>query len=330
MTCHGSIPLPPGRCRSRCAACGLSPWACWRRCGRTGRESRRALATDSVPAERMDRLQLGPLRLGAIREVLAARTTLSPGRSLLLRIHEASGRKSSVRSGTGRSASCRNAAAGRSRILDVPDSLHRLVLGRVTGLPPGTRDVLLVSSLSAEPALPVICAAAPNPATAPADLDAGIQAGVVADGPRRGRFRSSADAFGRRRAGAGSRAPHRPPPAGSRRAGSRGAGTSPGAGRGGPGRDGRRRTGDRRTDGCRSRGLRHGRGPSRTRRHPHAAGRSQKASGAALSWRPRSASRHPIPPSACRLIEEHHRYHARRACPRGSAAARGPVSRVLR
>ena len=49
------------------------------------------LATDSVPAERLDRLRLGPLRLGAIREVLAARTTLSSGPVASLRIHEASG-----------------------------------------------------------------------------------------------------------------------------------------------------------------------------------------------------------------------------------------------
>ena len=41
MTCSGSMPLPPARCPSRCAACGLSPWACWRRCGRTGRQTRR-------------------------------------------------------------------------------------------------------------------------------------------------------------------------------------------------------------------------------------------------------------------------------------------------
>lgn len=138
-----------------------------------------ALATDSVPVERLDRLRLGPLRLGAIREVLAARTTLSAGRSLLSRIHEASGGNPlfalelAARLDAG-------FIAGPLGTLDVPDSLRRLVTGRVTGLPPGTRDVLLVSSLSAEPALPVICAAAPNPATAHADLDAGIQAGVVA------------------------------------------------------------------------------------------------------------------------------------------------------
>ena len=55
------------------------------------------LATDGVPAERVDHLRLGPLSLGAIRELLATRTMLSPGRSLLLRLHETSGGKPAIR-----------------------------------------------------------------------------------------------------------------------------------------------------------------------------------------------------------------------------------------
>ena len=137
------------------------------------------LATDSVPAERVDHLRLGPLSLGAIRELLATRTTLSPGRSLLLRLHETSG---------GNPLFALELAArthadvppGLYGILDVPDSLRRLVLGRPTVLSPGPCDVLLVSSLSAELALPVICAAARDPATAHADLEAGIRAGLLA------------------------------------------------------------------------------------------------------------------------------------------------------
>ena len=66
----------------------------------------------------------------------------------------------------------------------MPDSLRRLVLERVTLLPPGSRDVLLVRSLSTETALLAICAAASNPATAYTDLEVGIRAGLltVADG----------------------------------------------------------------------------------------------------------------------------------------------------
>ena len=55
------------------------------------------LATNSVPAERVDHLRLGPLSLGAIRELLATRTTLSPSRSLLLRLHETSGGNPAIR-----------------------------------------------------------------------------------------------------------------------------------------------------------------------------------------------------------------------------------------
>ena len=136
------------------------------------------LATDSIPAERMDHLSLGPLSLGAIRELLATRTTLSPSRSLLLRLHETSG---------GNPLFALELAArlhagmppGPHEILDVPESLRRLVLGRISGLSPGTRDVLLVSSLSTEPVLPVICAAVPDPATAYVDLEEGIQTGLV-------------------------------------------------------------------------------------------------------------------------------------------------------
>ena len=137
------------------------------------------LATDCVPAGRVDRLRLGPLSLGAIRELLATRTTLSPGRSLLLRLHEASEGNPLFALELAARAQAGIPPAWHDT-LEVPDSLRQLVLGRITGLASGPRDVLLVSSLSAEPALPVICAAARDPATAHADLEAGIQAGLLA------------------------------------------------------------------------------------------------------------------------------------------------------
>jgi DNA-binding CsgD family transcriptional regulator/tetratricopeptide (TPR) repeat protein len=137
------------------------------------------LAADSVPADRVDRQRLGPLSLGAIRELLATRTTLSPGRSLLLRLHEASGGNPLFALELAARAQAGISPAWHDT-LDVPDSLRRLVLGRITGLAPGPRDVLLVSSLSAEPALAVICAASRDPATAHADLEAGIRTGLLA------------------------------------------------------------------------------------------------------------------------------------------------------
>lgn len=136
------------------------------------------LATDSVPAGRVDRLRLGPLSLGALRELLATRTALSPGRSLLLRLHDMSGGNPLFALALAARIHA-DVPPGLYDTLDMPDSLRRLVLERVTALPRGPRDVLLVSSLAAEPVLPVICAAARDPATAHADLEAGMRAGLL-------------------------------------------------------------------------------------------------------------------------------------------------------
>jgi DNA-binding CsgD family transcriptional regulator len=135
------------------------------------------LATDSVPAERVNRLPVRPLDLMAIREVLATKTTLRPSRPLLLHLHETSRGNPLFALELARATA--GVLVGPRDSLEVPDSLRRLVAGRITGLPPGTRDVLLVSSLAAEPALPVIAAAAGEPVTAHGDLQAAIQAGLL-------------------------------------------------------------------------------------------------------------------------------------------------------
>ena len=136
------------------------------------------LATNTIPAERVDSLRLKPLSLGAIRELLATRTTLSPSRSLLLRLYETSGGNPLFALQLAERATS-GIPPGPRDTLDVPGSLLRLVSRRVTMLPRRTRDVLLVCSLATEPVLPVISAAARQPATAFADLQAGIQAGLL-------------------------------------------------------------------------------------------------------------------------------------------------------
>ena len=139
------------------------------------------LATDSIPAGRVDHLRLGPLSLGATRELLATETALSPGRSLLLQLHDMSGGNPLFALELAARTHA-DVSPGLPDIPDGPDSLRRLVIGRTTVLPRGPRDVLLVSSLSTEPVLPVICAAARDQATAHADLEAGIRAGLLAAG----------------------------------------------------------------------------------------------------------------------------------------------------
>jgi DNA-binding CsgD family transcriptional regulator len=138
------------------------------------------LATDAIPEERVDRLRLGPLSLAAIRELLSTRATPCPGRSLLVRLYQAAGgnplfaMELAGRATTG-------IVPGPRDSLDVPDSLQRLVAGRITGLPRRTRDVLLVCALAEEPTVPLVYTAARQPATARADLHAGVQAGLLLD-----------------------------------------------------------------------------------------------------------------------------------------------------
>ena len=48
-------------------------------------------AKDGPPSDRVERIRVGPLSLGAIREIISIRQGKAPGRSLLVRLHEISG-----------------------------------------------------------------------------------------------------------------------------------------------------------------------------------------------------------------------------------------------
>jgi DNA-binding CsgD family transcriptional regulator len=136
------------------------------------------LATDSVPPDRVAHLRLGPLSLGATGKLLAARTALPAGRSMLVRLHEVSGGNPLFALQLAVTAN-RAPATGMDDQFDVPESLRRLVLRRIKDLSPRARDVLLVNALGQRQVLPVICAAASAPDTAYADLEEGIRAGLL-------------------------------------------------------------------------------------------------------------------------------------------------------
>ena len=54
-------------------------------------EDQPLLTVHGLPSDRLDRVRVGPLSLGAIREVIDIHLGMSPGRSLLVRLHEVSG-----------------------------------------------------------------------------------------------------------------------------------------------------------------------------------------------------------------------------------------------
>ena len=146
---------------------------------RTGWSSERVpLAVDGIPLDRLDRIHVGPLSLGAIREILDTRLGATPGRSSLVRLHETSGGNPLFALELAK-RDCSGIPRDLFGSHDAPESLRRLVSARITALPAGARDVLLVCALAADTSLPVICAASSSPAVAQSDLEEGIRSGIV-------------------------------------------------------------------------------------------------------------------------------------------------------
>lgn len=137
------------------------------------------LALDGISSGLLDRVHVGPLSLGAIREILGTRLGATPGRSFLVQLHEISG---------GNPLFALEMAKRDCSVIprelfgshDAPESLRRLASARIAALPAAARDVLLICALATDTSLPVICAAASSPAAAQADLEEGIRSGIVA------------------------------------------------------------------------------------------------------------------------------------------------------
>ncbi|MGO9028685.1 MAG: helix-turn-helix transcriptional regulator [Acidimicrobiales bacterium] len=135
------------------------------------------LVTDAMGADNVERVDVGPLGLAAMQELLSNRTSLTPDRATLLHLAEIS---------RGNPFFLLELVAGRddlsddfSDTADVPVSLRRLVLDRLGALPVNARDVLLVCALAGDPEEPVVVAATADPMTAVDGLDLVLRAGVV-------------------------------------------------------------------------------------------------------------------------------------------------------
>ncbi len=146
---------------------------------RTGWSTERSpLAVDGISPGLLDRVPVGPLSLGAIREILGSRLGAAPGRSFLVRLHEISGGNPLFALELAK-RDCSVIPRELFGAHDAPESLRRLVSARVAALSAGARDVLLVCALATDPSLPVICAASSRPAAAQSDLEEGIRSGIV-------------------------------------------------------------------------------------------------------------------------------------------------------
>jgi DNA-binding CsgD family transcriptional regulator len=103
----------------------------------------------TLPDFESERLEIGPLSLGALQRLLRDRLAARPPRPVLRRIHERSGGNPFYALELGRALLER----GEERL---PASLRSLVAGRVERLPEETRALLAVLAASAQPTLALV------------------------------------------------------------------------------------------------------------------------------------------------------------------------------
>jgi DNA-binding CsgD family transcriptional regulator len=102
----------------------------------------------AISADRVERLHVGPLSLGATHQLLQAHLALPLARPTLLRVHETSGGNPFYVLELARAL---GAEVDPTQPLRVPESLEGLVRARLDKLPPATRESLLLAAAVGRP-----------------------------------------------------------------------------------------------------------------------------------------------------------------------------------
>ena len=130
----------------------------------------------AVPAERRERLAIGPMPLAALHQLFLARFGRSFPRLVLVRIEEASGGNPFYALEIARAVAASPTAPTPGERLGIPEHLGGLVEGRIAALPEATRKALLLVAVAAEPTLETLHRADPAAREA---LQPAIVAGIV-------------------------------------------------------------------------------------------------------------------------------------------------------
>jgi DNA-binding CsgD family transcriptional regulator len=110
----------------------------------------------SFPDERLQRLTLGPLSLGALHRLLEEQLSLDLTRPELARVQEATTGNPFFALELGRELVRTDARLQSGQPLRVPASLHELLGGRLARLPGETLDVLLLAAALARPTVELL------------------------------------------------------------------------------------------------------------------------------------------------------------------------------
>jgi predicted ATPase len=141
----------------------------------------------AIHRDRLRRLDLGPLTLGALHRLIATRLGRALSRPGLVRIHTASGGNPFYAVEMARALIRIGGRVDAHQPLPVPENLRDLLRARLTALPPAAREVLPAVAAMADPTVSAVESVAPSGRGA-VGLEAAADAGVVEDAGERERF----------------------------------------------------------------------------------------------------------------------------------------------
>ena len=133
----------------------------------------------SFPDERLARIMLGPLTLGALHHLLRARVRLELTRPGLVRVQDASAGNPFFALELGRELVRTGARPESGKALPVPESLNELLGGRLARLPTDTGDVVLFAAALARPTVELVVTAHGHHETVIEALEAAVREGVI-------------------------------------------------------------------------------------------------------------------------------------------------------
>ena len=133
----------------------------------------------AFPADRLARLPVGPLSLGALHNLLRVRVGLDLTRPELVRVQEASAGNPFFGLELGRELVRTNSRPTTGKTLPVPESLYELLGGRLARLPTDTGDVVLFAAALARPTVELVVKAHGHQETVVQALGTAAQEGVV-------------------------------------------------------------------------------------------------------------------------------------------------------
>ena len=112
--------------------------------------------TRALPEDRLIRLPLGPLSVGALHQLVAARLKLHLSHSVIVRLHQASGGIPFFALELARALAGREATLKPGRPLPVPEDLRSLVRGRFQSLSADARRAVLVIAAAHQPSAELV------------------------------------------------------------------------------------------------------------------------------------------------------------------------------